>query len=153
MKPRAQSRRHSGFSLLEIVIACGLVLLLSFCGIHSQQTAWQRDREDRLRTTLLTVRTALTQFHSDHARFPATLLELLETPRPMGAFYLRRLPLNPMCAELRWEVSGQTSISGADDIWVEITAANTAIPAGRILDIRCPATAGDGLNGIPYHRW
>jgi general secretion pathway protein G len=146
---------RQGFSLVEVVVVSGLVLMISLVAFQTAEIVTQREKEDRLRSALLEMRAALDAFHQDQIRFPDTITELLTTPRPGGGFYLRRLPLNPLnqpFPAVKWEISGRTSREGTTDVWVEITdpAPTIGLP---IVDIRCPAAAGTGLNGLPYFQW
>lgn len=142
-----------GFTLLEVVIASTLILVISYSAFQTAEVVSQREKEEQLRSSLLEMRSALDQFHQDNLRFPDTFIELLEAPRPLGAFYLRRFPLNPMFATITWEIASQTSINGENDSWLEISTAAATINGGSIIDVRCPASAGTGLNGIPYQHW
>ncbi len=145
--------KQRGFTLLEVVVASALILVVSYTAFQTVEVVNQREKEEQLRNALLEMRSALDQFHHDNLRFPDTFSELLTAPRPLGAFYLRRLPLNPMFAEIKWEIASQTSIDGTDDHWLEIDAADDTIADGAIIDVRCPPTAGTGLNGIAYQQW
>jgi type II secretory pathway pseudopilin PulG len=144
--------RSSGFTLAEVVVVSALILMISLVGFQTAEIVGQREKEDRLRSSLLEMRAAFDLFHQDQLRFPNTIDELLTTARAGGGFYLRRLPLNPMFASVKWEVSGQTSREGTTDVWVEILNSTTAI-GKPILDVRCPDAAGTGLNGIAYKQW
>lgn len=142
-----------GFTLLEVIIASTLLLVVSYSTFQTAEVVSQREKEEQLRSSLLEMRSALDQFHQDNLRFPDTFIELLEAPRPLGAFYLRRLPFNPMFATISWEIASQTSINGENDYWLPISTATAVINGGSIIDVRCPASAGTGLNGIPYQNW
>ncbi len=143
---------RSAFTLVEVVIVTGLILLFSLVTFQTADIINQRKNEDRMRENLLEMRGALDKYHQDNLSFPNTMSALLTTPMAGGGFYLRRFPLNPMFNETKWEVSAKTSLTGTGDIWVEITDPTTTI-TGPIVDIRCPPSAGTGLNGIAYELW
>jgi len=144
---------RNGFTLLEVVIASALVLVLSYAAFQTADIVDQREKEEQLRVSLQEMRAALDQFHQENLRFPDSIQELLTAPRSLGAFYLRRFPLNPMFASTTWEIASQTSLTESEDFWLKIYSADTSLPDGPIIDIRCPPEAGTGLNGIPYHHW
>lgn len=130
-----------------------MILVLSFAAFQTADIVSQREKEEQLRITLLEMRGALDQFHQENLRFPDSIHELLTAPRSLGAFYLRRFPLNPMLASTVWEIASQTTLTGSSDYWLKIFSADTSIPNGPVIDIRCPPEAGTGLNGIPYEQW
>lgn len=144
---------RKGFTLLEVVVASALILILSYAAFQTADIVTQREKEEQLRITLLEMRSALDQFHQENLRFPDSIHELLTAPRSLGAFYLRRFPLNPILASTAWEIASQTSLTGLTDYWLKIYTADSSIPDGQVIDIRCPPEAGTGLNGIPYEQW
>jgi len=144
---------RQGFTLLEVVIASALILVLSYAAFQTADIVSQREKEEQLRISLQEMRAALDQFHQENLRFPDSIHELLTAPRSLGAFYLRRFPLNPMFASTSWEIASQTSLTGTEDYWLKICNADSSFPDGRVIDIRCPPEAGTGLNGILYEQW
>ena len=87
-------------------------------------------------------------------RFPLSLEEMLTKPDPHGGFFLRRPVMNPLFSAFRWEIASRTSLDGSLDNWHEISSPNQGMPDNSpIVDIRCPAGSGTGLNGIPYQNW
>lgn len=150
---RCPNLNRKGFTLLEVVVASTLLLVIMYSTFQVADVVAQREKEEQLRSSLFEMRCALDQFHQDNLRCPDSFNELLQAPRPLGAFYLRRLPLNPMFASVTWEIASLTTVNGADDYWLEISSPATVIPGGPIIDVRCPAAAGSGLNGVPYQYW
>ncbi len=148
--------RLSGFTLVEVVVVTALILLVSLVGIQTADVVSQREKEERLRFALLEMRAAMDLFHQDQLRFPNSFDELLTTQRLVNGanygYYLRRLPLNPIFATVRWEVSSKTSRTGAADVWVEITNPTTTIGA-PIVDVRSPDPAFTSLRGDQYSKW
>lgn len=150
-----------GFSLVEVVIVSALILLVSLTAFQTAEIVNTREKEERMRQALLEMRLALDKFHQDQLRFPRSFDELLTTSVPdKGGFYLRRLPLNPLLGEVKWEIASRTSLDGSYDHWEEITTSADSISivapeiiAPPIVDVRCPTAAGEGLNGIPYDEW
>jgi general secretion pathway protein G len=147
--------KKNGFTLVEVIIVTALILLISLTAFQTAEIVNTREKEERMRHALLEMRAAMDKFHQDQLRFPNTFDELLTTVVPgKGGFYLRRLPLNPMFGESRWEIASRTSIDGSYNHWEEITASSQGMSDGApILDVRCPPAAGTGLNGIEYQNW
>ena len=159
--------QRRGFTLIEVVVVSALILLASLVAFHTADIVSQREKEDRLRYALLEMRAALDKFFEDSyqnplipvaekPRFPKSMAELLNTRRPVpgGSFYLRRLPLNPMAGEIRWQLVGNNGVS--EEILVITDAVTGFVNATmNITDIRCPSTVlpANGLNGIPYKDW
>ncbi|MFZ5953045.1 MAG: type II secretion system protein [Candidatus Rifleibacteriota bacterium] len=144
-----------GFTLVEVVIVSALILLVSLTAFKTAEIVSVREKEDRLRLSLLEMRSAMDKFHQDQLRFPLDLNELLNTAVPLkGGFYLRRLPLNPLFGTVKWEIASRTSLDGSYDHWEEITLPSQKMSDNTpIVDIRCPDAAGEGLNGILYRNW
>jgi len=159
--------QKSGFTLVEVVIVSALILLGSLVAFHTAEIVSQREKEERMRYALLEMRAALDKFFEDSyqnpaipvlekPRFPKTIAELINTKRPIpgGSFYLRRLALNPMAGEIRWQLTGSNGTS--EEILVITDAVSAFVDATMtIVDIRCPDTVlpATGLNGIPYKEW
>ncbi|EKD82542.1 MAG: hypothetical protein ACD_39C01223G0003, partial [uncultured bacterium] len=134
---------------------------------HTADIVSQREKEERLRYALLEMRAALDKFFEDSyqnpaipagdkPRFPRNVAELLNTKRPIagGSFYLRRLPLNPMFAAIRWQLIGNNGV-GEELLEINDAATSFVDPTMSIVDVRCPDTVfpANGLNGIPYKDW
>lgn len=158
-----------GFSLVEVVIVSALLLLGSLVAFQTAEIVSLRDKEERLRYSLLEMRSAIDQFFGDSyqnpsipelekPRFPKTIEELLTTKRPVpgGTFYLRRLPLNPMLSEVQWELRGRKKGASLEEkINIASIADKFEDPDMTISDIRYPEGVypDTGLNGVLYHEW
>lgn len=152
--------KKSGFTLVEVVVVSALILLVSLVGFQTADIVAQREKEERLRYALLEMRAAMDLFHQEQLRFPYSFNELINTPRPVNGsnygYYLRRLPLNPIFATTRWEISSKTSRAGVTDVWVPITLPTAiigAFPGEPIVDVRCPEPGYTSLRGDPYTVW
>ena len=143
------------FTLVEVVVVTALILVVSLAGFQTAEIVSQRNKEEQLKKALLEMRAALDKYHQDKLQFPNTFNDLLTEKPAEGGFYLRRFPINPMLAEVKWEIASKTSLTGIDDKWIEATNKDVSILGGPIVDVRCPplTTGGTGLNGIAYENW
>lgn len=158
---------RSAFTLIEVVIVTALILLFSVVAFETASVINQREKEGRLKQALIEMRGAIDAFQQDHFSqpnqgLPDTFSTLVTTPTPEGGFYLRRFSINPMFRDdpitpkheqFTWEISDKTTLAGTGDTWREITSSSTSTVGGFIIDVRCPPSAGTGLNGIPYKDW
>ncbi|GAB4272849.1 MAG: hypothetical protein Kow0029_11980 [Candidatus Rifleibacteriota bacterium] len=150
-----------GFTLVEVIIVSALILLLSLTAFQTADIVNTREKEERLRISLLEMRAAIDRFQqNDHDgdnehRFPLTINELLTNKDPnTGGFYLRRLPLNPFLGETKWDIASKTTLDGSSDHWEEISNPMQGMSDNTpIVDIRCSSTVGISLNGTPYKNW
>lgn len=144
-----------GFTLIEVVVVTALILLISLTAFQTADIVNTREREERMRNSLLEMRSAMDRFHQNNLRYPVSIDELLTGVDPdKGSFYLRRFPLNPFLGESKWEIATRTSIAGTGDVWEEISLSSMGMSDGApIVDIRCSSTVGIGLNGIEYKNW
>ena len=154
------SRR--GFTLLEIVIVTALMMVLALVAIPVTDVISQREKEERLRQTLLEMRVALDRYSEARSKaqqfplYPATIGSLTETQMASGGYFLRGFPINPILATSAWQIVGTNSTR-------VVTDETMGLPDNlMIMDIRCPlefpefpigVPVGTGINGIGYSDW
>jgi general secretion pathway protein G len=157
------SRRHSGFSFIELLITLAIVSVLASIVYPMAELRQQRQREQELRAALGEIRSALDAYKQagDEGRiprsaadsgYPRSLLELVDgvtdakDPGRRKLYFLRRMPRDPMSpdasvpAHLTW---AQRSYESPPD---------RPAPGKDVFDV-FSTSAGTGLNGIPYKEW
>lgn len=153
---------RSGFSLIELVVVSALILLVSLVGVQTADLVSQREKEDRLRYSLLEMRAALDLYHQEKTIFPTSFNDLLNTKRFDGSYgyYLRRMPINPLFGTVKWEIASQTqrnyaNITEEQAHWQALTDPSVTIlpvPA-PIVDIRSPDPGYNSIRGDSYLQW
>ncbi len=105
--PKSAIRDHSGFSLLELMIAMFILIILISVAVPSYQIAVQNAREAVLKENLWQMRRAIDQYNGDKGKPPQALDDLVT------AKYLRERPVDPMTEK---------------DDWTEVTEPDPANP-------------------------
>jgi general secretion pathway protein G len=149
-------RRHSGFTLVELLITVTIVALLASIALPLAEVAAQRGKEQDLRKSLREIRGAIDAYKrasedgviekpADASGYPPTLAALTEgvpdkrKPDAPKVYFLRKVPADPFAAE-GWGLRSYASPQGAPQ-------------AGKdVFDVYSQAP-GNGLNGIPYRDW
>ena len=155
---RDRSRRtRSGYSLVELVIVCVLLVILAGVALPLAGHSVKRGKEVVLRTALRSLRNAI----DEHKRFSDAGLILVDLgtdgyPREIEVLYegveivgqidkqakfLRRLPIDPMTGEAEW---GMRSFQ---DDWD-----SSSWGGENVFDVYS-LSEGVGLNGVPYSEW
>ncbi|WP_107311053.1 type II secretion system protein [Burkholderia metallica] len=160
---RRGRRASRGFTLVELLASLTLLALLATVALPLAELAKRRANETELRRALVTIRTALDAYkrasdaghierNIDDSGYPPDLRTLVDgvedKKRPGGAnlYFLRRIPIDPMCdcdgkaPEDMWETRGYDSdpesfSSGKD-----------------VFDVRS-RNREEGINGVPYNQW
>ena len=163
MCPTPLRRLRRGFTLIELVITLALLGLLAMLAAPMTEVAYQRAREQQLRSALREIRDALDAYRraADQglvlrrlgaSGYPATLAELVTgapnatDPKGGRIYFLRRLPRDPLFADpavpaeqtwgLRSYASPPDEPSEGDDVF----------------DVYSTAP-GNGLDGSAYRDW
>ena len=119
-------RRQRGFTLIELVVASGVIAVLALAIIPVARVASVRAKEIELRQQLRLVRLAIDAYRDaaeegaiapeaiepDHENYPPTLEALVEgvpgPPDPDGRVpvlrFLRRLPVDPFTGRSDWRL-------------------------------------------------
>lgn len=156
-------RRHSGFTLIELVIAVAIVGVLAFLAAPLLEVSAQRQKEAELRLALRQIRGALDAYHqavldkkvespADASGYPPNLEVLaagvpdLSHPERKPIYFLRRLPRDPMHPDGSLpaaETWGKRSYASPPDEPRE---------GADVFDVYS-LSKRIGLNGVPYREW
>ena len=155
-------RRHAGFSLIEVVITVAIVGLLASIAAPLAETVLRRQKEQDLKSALLTLRSAIDAYkdaaeagriarNADESGYPRNLTDLVSgvadkrSPTGEKIYFLRSIPRDPFAEaggppELTW---GLRSYASPPD---------NPVPGKDVFDVYSQTTAM-GMNGIPYRQW
>lgn len=156
-------RQALGFTLVEILVTLGIVVLLGALVTPMIVTAIQRGKEAELRTALRQIRQALDDYRDagDQGRiarlpgqtpYPPTLGVLVTgVPDALDTggrrlHFLRRIPRDPF---------HRNDTTPAEDTWglrSSLSDADRPQPGADVYDVHSLST-GIGSNGIPYSQW
>lgn len=105
-------------TLLELIVACGILMILSTAAAPMARMSIQRQREARLRESLREIRTAIDRFKDAADKnqlqvkagtegYPPDLQTLVDGVQLAGApdrhvRFLRRIPIDPMTGRADW---------------------------------------------------
>lgn len=148
---------ESGFTLLELIITCAVLLVLSAAALPIAKYTIMRQREAELRRDLQDMRDAIDRYKEAADRnqirvaigsegYP-TDLETLATPIQLGTSgdkkirFLRKIPVDPMTGRAEW---GLRAVSDDPD--------STSWGGKNVFDVYSKSTA-TALNGTKYADW
>lgn len=157
-------KKRSGFSLVELLVATSIIVILSLAAVSIGDLVNQRDREVRLRQTLLDMRSAIDRYRTkNNGTLPTTMGILLTATDTEGLPFLRRFPDNPVAPTPGpyWQIASITYAVATQTKWFPTTpppapyllSTTTTLAGGGIADIRCSEGIGSGLNGYGYESW
>ncbi len=150
---------EAGLTLLELIIACTILLVLSSAAIPLQRYTIVRQRETELRRDLRDMRDAIDHYKdladSNKIRvqvgsegYPPDLDTLVKGVAVGGAGatghnirFLRRIPVDPMTGQTEW---GMRSIQDDPD--------STSWGGNNVFDVYSKST-GTALDGTKYSDW
>ena len=146
-----------GFSLLELVVVCGLLVSLAAVTFPIAKFTTRRHKEMELNHALRTMRNAIDEYKrfSDAGLipidlgtdgYPIELETLIEGTELVGHVdkqkrFLRRVPIDPMTGEAEWGLR-----SYQDDF------DSSSWGGENVFDVYS-LSEGVGLNGVPYEQW
>jgi general secretion pathway protein G len=148
---------QAGMTLLELIIACSILMLLSSMALPIFRYTVIRAREAELRNDLLAMREAIDRYRelaeqhkfrtpvgSDN--YPADLETLVKGVQIGPANdktlrFLRKVPIDPMTGRADW------GLRGSSDDWDSTTWGGT-----NVFDMYSKST-GTALNGTKYSDW
>jgi len=109
---------QTGMTLLELIVACGILMILSTAAAPMARMSIQRQREARLRESLREIRTAIDRFKDAADKnqlqvkagtegYPPDLQTLVDGVQLAGApdrhvRFVRRIPIDPMTGRADW---------------------------------------------------
>jgi general secretion pathway protein G len=150
---------EAGMTLLELIIACTILLVLSSAAIPIQRYTIVRQRESELRRDLRDMRDAIDHYKdladSNKIRvqvgsegYPPDLETLVKGVAVGGSGatghnirFLRRIPADPMTGQAEW---GMRSVQDDPD--------STSWGGNNVFDVYSKST-GTGLDGTKYSDW
>ena len=162
MKSLSVRRRHSaqsGMTLLELIIACAILLILSSAALPVARFTVVRQREKELRLDLREMRNAIDRYKDLADRnmirtelgsegYPPDLQTLVKGVAIGGSGaagknirFLRRIPVDPMTGNVEW---GLRAVQDDPD--------STSWGGKNIFDVYSKST-GTALDGTKYSDW
>lgn len=158
--PWQHRRRPSsqlGMTLLELIIACGILVVLASVAIPLARVAVEERKETELRQDLREMRTAIDRYKDDADKnliqvqagtegYPPDLQTLVDGVQLSGAQdqkvrYLRKIPTDPFTSDTNW---GLRSTQDDPD--------STQWGGQDVFDVYSRAQ-GTALNGTKYSDW
>jgi len=152
---RAMAKRHSGFTLIELVVAATILSILTLMALPLARVTIQREKEKRLRQELWEMRDAIDRYKDmadkgafqtkvDSMNYPPdldTLVKGVEGQAGKKYRFLRSIPTDPMTNSKEWGLrSNQDDVDS--DSW----------GGQNVFDVYTKSE-GTGLDGTKYKDW
>jgi general secretion pathway protein G len=147
----------AGMTLLELIIACAILVVLATAAIPMARVTVARHREAQLRYDLREMRDAIDRYKDTADKnliqvpagtegYPPTLQTLVTGVQLTGAkdqriHFLRQVPVDPLTGQTDW---GMRSVQDDPD--------STSWGGDNVFDVYCPST-GTALDGTQYSTW
>lgn len=154
---RGACAAQSGFTLLELIIACAILIVLATAALPLVKATIIRRHEAQLRYDLLEMRKAIDRYKDDADKgliqiqagtegYPPDLETLVKGVQLAGTTnrrvrYLREIPTDPMTGRKDW---GLRSVQDDSD--------STMWGGQDVFDVYSKST-GTGSDGTPYSSW
>jgi len=146
---------QAGLTLLELIIACALLLILASAALPLVRITIVRSREAELRRNLREIRNAIDRYKdmADALAFQTevgsngyppdldTLVKGVTTAAAKKVRFLRRIPVDPMTGKREW---GMRSVQDDPD--------TTSWGGGNVFDV-FSTSQGTALDGTKYSDW
>ena len=123
-------RWRRGFTLIELLVVMSIIATLLMIAVPRYFHSLERSKEAVLRQDLAVMRDAIDKFYGDLARYPDSLMELVER------HYLRSVPIDPE--------------SKSNETWILIQSEDAEAPGTR--DVRSGAQ-GTASDGTQFETW
>ena len=132
---RANRKKESGFTLVELMIVMAIIGVLVTVAIPSYLGAVRQAREAVLKEDLHTLRSAIDSYTADKQKAPQSLDDLVNEG------YLREIPLDPMThAKDTWQTSTSDALHSLDQTDPGIDDVHSG-------------SQEQGSDGQPYNTW
>jgi general secretion pathway protein G len=132
---QAQRNGSRGFTMLELMVIIGIILVLIAMAAGRYEKSMTRAREAVLKQDLQTMRSAIQQYTLDKQQAPASLEELTT------AGYLREIPVDPITRNRDWHVDSEDVLLSPDQTGSGIT------------DVHSSAEGMSAFENTPYNSW
>ncbi len=149
--------RAAGMTLLELIISCAILMVLSSMALPIFRYAVVREKESELRYDLRTMKDAIDRYRelAEQHKFRTPVgsenyppdLQSLVTGVPIGAAndkrlrFLRKIPVDPMTGKADW------GLRSTSDDWD-----STTWGGNNVFDVYSKST-GTALDGTKYSDW
>lgn len=149
--------RSAGMTLLELIVSCAILMVLSSMALPIFRYAVIREKESELRYDLRTMKDAIDRYRelAEQHKFRTAVgsenyppdLQSLVTGVPIGAAndkrlrFLRKIPVDPMTGKANW------GLRSTSDDWDSTTWGGT-----NVFDVYSKST-GTALDGTKYSDW
>jgi general secretion pathway protein G len=157
MNRSRRARHEAGMTLLELIIACSILLILSSAALPAVRFAIVRPRENELRRDLREIRNAIDRYKDLADRnlirvqvgsegYPPDLDTLVKgvdygSSGMQKVRFLRRIPVDPMTGRAEWNLQAMQ-----DD------PDSTSWGGGNVFDLHSKSS-GTALDGTKYSDW
>jgi len=149
--------RSAGMTLLELIVSCAILMVLSSMALPIFRYAVIREKESELRYDLRTMKDAIDRYRelAEQHKFRTPVgsenyppdLQSLVTGVPIGAAndkrlrFLRKIPVDPMTGKADW------GLRSTSDDWD-----STTWGGNNVFDVYSKST-GTALDGTKYSDW
>jgi general secretion pathway protein G len=154
--------RAAGFTLIELVVAVGILALFATLALPLQELSVKRSQEADLRAALRDIRAGLDAYKQavDDGRiqlgaggsgYPRSLMLLVsgvrdaKSPTGMPIHFLRRIPRDPF-ADPQLKPEETWGLRSYASPW------DDPQPGDDVFDVHS-LSDGVGINGVPYREW